>query len=881
MSDTIDGIGEAAGPYFVQRQSSLFDAPGEPALGRDGVYDEIVTGTGRIRPHWQGLIGRLAPHDRARMASRRDEAHGLLRQNGVTYTIYGDPEGGERVWPLDIVPLVISAEEWRAIEAGVIQRARLLNAVLADLYGPQRMIGTGRLPPILLEADPSFLRPCFDIRPKGGIHLHLYAVDLARAPDGRWWVLADRTEAPSGAGYALENRSVIGRVLGDCLAHMPARPLTPFFSALRDGLAALAPDSAGDGPHRPRIVLLTPGSYNETYFEHVYLARHLGITLVEGADLTVRDRRVFLKTVSALEPVDVILRRLDDDFCDPLELRADSALGVAGLTEAARAGNVTVANALGSGVLQAMAFKPFLPPLCRALLGEEIQLPDVASWWCGGRSELDYVLAHLDQLVIKPAFPALGMEPVFGAELSQIERSELAARIAARPLDFVGQERVALSHAPIWDGEGLQPRPMVLRVFVAAGPDGFVVMPGGLTRVSPETTRPIVSMQRGGGSKDTWVLGATAEQAAGEARSPMPVERANVIPLSDAPARRSPTNELPSRAADGLFWVGRYAERTDGVVRLLRALLMGLTDTARPWSGRDAEPLCNLANWIRLLPALDLPVAPAPLLIPLIQSALADPQHPTGVAASLQNLLRSAAGVRDHVPPDCWRAVMALGRHAPISGSRLTTVQLLLRLEEFVTLNSALWGTIEDSIPRDAGWRFLDIGKRLERAIHLMAIVRGAPGPASGGASHRVEEARLINAILTLTGVRVPTGLRPDWMPDRAAVLNAALAQKGDPRGLRFQLAALADHLAALPQPTEVGPAGQGMVASAREIVEQARALVQDSIARAVHSTGHLRHAAETPDPMRDAFARLDGLLAEVSSLLAQAYFAHAFARPA
>lgn len=878
--DLLDKAGDNAGPYFTQRQSSLFGVAGDAGFGRSGIYDEIVTGTGRIRPHWHGLIGRLAPHDAEQMAARRDEAAGLLRQNGVTYTIYGDPQGAERVWPLDLVPLIISAEEWRTIEAGVLQRARLLNAVLADVYGPQRMISGGRLPPILLEADPNFLRPCHNIKPKGGIHLHLSAVDLARAPDGKWWVLADRTEAPSGAGYALENRSVIGRVLGDCLGQMPVKPLTSFFSALRDGLAALAPENAGEGPHRPRIVLLTPGSYNETYFEHVYLARHLGITLVEGADLTVRDRRVYLKTVSALEPVDVILRRLDDAFCDPLELRADSRLGVAGLTEAARAGNVTVANALGSGVLQAMAFKPFLPPLCRALLDEDVLLPDVASWWCGGKAELDYVLARLDKLVIKPAFPAIGMEPVFGAELSDTERSELASRIAARPLDFVGQERVALSHAPVWHEDRLQPRPMVLRVFVAAGPDGFVVMPGGLTRVSPETARPIVSMQRGGGSKDTWVLGTLADAGAGEARSPMPVERANVIPLSEAPARRAPTNELPSRAADGLFWVGRYAERTEGILRLLRTLLMGLTDTARPWSGRDAEPLCNLASWLRLLPSLDLPSAPAAVLVPMVQATLADPQHPNGVAANLQNLLRSAAGVRDHMPPDCWRAVMALARHAPVPSSRPTAVQLLLRLDEFVTLTNALWGIIEESIPREAGWRFLEIGKRLERAIHLIAIVRGAPGSVAADA-HHVDESRMLNAILALTGVRAPSGLRPDWMPDRAAVLNAALAQKGDPRGLRFQLAALSDHLAALPQPTGVGVAGQGMVAGAREIVDAARAMVQGSIYHAAQSSGQSRHGAGSPDPMRDAFARLDGLLAEVSSLLAQAYFAHAFARPA
>lgn len=526
------------------------------------IWDEFVTGDQHVRPHWERLFGYLSQLDPAELGELRDEAARLLRQNGVGYTIYDDPRAGDRPWPLDLIPLLIPVAEWHTIEAGVIQRARLLNAILGDIYGAQRVLTDALLPPSLLHANPSFLRPCCGIAPPGGVFLHLYAVDLARLPDGGWWVLADRLQAPSGAGYALENRSVIGRVLADGMSANAVLPIAPFFAALRDNLCALARVPSESG-RPPRLVLLTPGRYNETYFEHVYLARQLDITLVEGADLTVRGRRVFLKTLNGLEPVDVVLRRLDDDFCDPLELRPESTLGVAGLAEAARAGHVTIANALGSGVLEGMAFKPFLPGLSQALLGEKLALPDLASWWCGGDEERRFVVDHLDRLVIKPAFPTLALEPVFGAEMSPSQRAALAARIAARPLDFVGQERVELSTVPAQQDGRLVPRSLVLRVFVAASGDGFAVMPGGLTRISAVDGPPIVSMQQGGGCKDTWIVGATPP---GTRRTD--ADMAKVVPLRTGGAYRATADRLPSRAADGLFWVGRYAERVYGGARL-------------------------------------------------------------------------------------------------------------------------------------------------------------------------------------------------------------------------------------------------------------------------------------------------------------------------
>ena len=483
----------------------------------------------------------------------------------------------DRPWNLDAIPLMIPPSEWSQLEAGLIQRARLLNLILADLYGPQQLLRGGQIPPALVFANPGFWRPCHGVRVSGNTYLHLLAVDLARGPDGEWWVISDRTQAPSGAGYSLENRIVMAETFPDLFREFQVKRLASFFRSFRDTLLRLSPVTRDN----PRVVLLTPGPFNETYFEHSYLARYLGFTLVQGGDLTVRDSRVFLKTLEGLKPVDVILRRVDDSFCDPIELRSDSFLGVAGLVEAVRAGNVTVANALGSGLIETSAFMPFFPGLSRRMLGEDLKLPSVATWWCGQPEALRYVLDNLDFLVIKPAFPSKGMEPVFGGKLGADERSRLIARIRESPHEFAGQELLNLSTVPVWSEEhGLTPRRVVLRVYLAAAGDSWVVMPGGLARVSPSIDTPVVSMQRGGGSKDTWVL------------SDGPVDTFSLQRPRDVPVElnRGVVSDLPSRAADHIFWLGRYAERSEHLARVLRCILIRLTgESGRRQTGRSGN----------------------------------------------------------------------------------------------------------------------------------------------------------------------------------------------------------------------------------------------------------------------------------------------------
>ena len=844
-------------------------APTDYAHG--AVWDEFVTGDGRIRAHWQPLMGHLAQFEPADLAEMRDEATRLLRQTGVGYTIYADPRAVDRTWPLDLIPLLIPADEWRAIAAGAAQRARLLDAILADLYGAQRLLADGLLPPSLLFANPSFLRPCVGIAPRSQRFLHLYAVDLARSPDGRWWVLSDRTQAPSGAGYALENRSVVGRVLEDCLDPTAVAPVAPFFSTLRENLGAAAPRDMAGRP--PRVVLLTPGIYNETYFEHAYLARRLDITLVEGADLTVRDRRVFLKTLGGLEPVDVILRRLDDDFCDPLELRQDSTLGVAGLVEAVRGGHVAIANALGSGLLEGMAFKPFLPGICQALLGETLTLPDVASWWCGGAQERQYVADHIDRLVIKPSFPALGFEPIFGAELSREERQSLLVHIAERPLEFVGQERVELSTAPVFAEGRLVPRPLVLRVFVAADGEDFAVMPGGFTRTAPVSDRLIVSMQQGGGCKDTWVIGGPKRGA-----PPAEAASAKVVSLRPASVERSSAASLPSRAADGLFWVGRYSERVSGGARLLRTLRIAVTNAAKLRTEPEIEPAVAFVAALGLMPAFAPPGEPpsASGVASLIRAAIVDESHPNGIPANLRRLNNAARGVGERLPQACWQIVAALAGKAAAGGGQ-SSARLLQRLDDVITLCDAFWGVVNEFMERDAGWRFLDLGKRLERAIDLVAILRAASRMARSGdgEARRFDDATLLSAALTAVGARPVPGAA-DARHDVAAALSAALLRATDPLSVGFQLATIAAHLGALPQAGR-GPGGEPPgAAQSLALVQAAQAALAAGAERAMRDAGAGPLAA-----LHDTLTPLSGLLPELSNALARAYFTHAFARPA
>jgi uncharacterized circularly permuted ATP-grasp superfamily protein/uncharacterized alpha-E superfamily protein len=674
-----------------------------------GTYHELLDGSGAVRPHWQRLFDQLQRSTPAQLVQRQALLARQIQENGVTYNVYADPKGADRPWELDLLPHVIAADEWRQLSAGIAQRARLLNAVLADLYGPQRLISEGLLPAELVFGHNNFLWPCQGIVPPENAFLHLYAVDLARTPDGRWWVTADRTQAPSGAGYALENRTIVSRAFPELYRDLKVQHLAGFFRTLQETLARQAPcdDDA------PLVVLLTPGRFNESYFEHLYLARQLGYPLVEGGDLTVRDATVYLKTLSGLRRVHAIMRRLDDDFCDPLELRTDSALGVPGLLEAVRQGRVLVANALGSGVLESPGLLGFLPKINQYLFGEDLLLPSIATWWCGEAPVLAQALEKLPELLIKPAFPSQSFAPVFGRDLSEKQRQALAERMQARPYAYVAQELAQLSHAPIWQAENgqLQPRAIGMRMYAVASGEGYRVLPGGLTRVAADADAEVVSMQRGGASKDTWVLGD--RPPSGEQwRTQRNVGVHDLV-------RRDPY--LPSRVVENLFWFGRYCERCDDSARLLRIMLARYVDGDDP---QALQAAVDLGERLTLLP--DEGELPERLL-----AALLGEDWSFSLRSNLQRLQWAASQVRGKLSRENWQALVELQREAmELDTDEPDFGELLDFLNRLVMSLAALSGFALDDMTRDEGWRFLMIGRRIERlqflSSSLAAFLRGA-----------------------------------------------------------------------------------------------------------------------------------------------------------
>ncbi len=732
-------------------------------------FDELLDDAGRPRPHWAGLVEAIARAEPARMRDRIATVEREIRDSGLTYNMYADPKGAERPWALDALPMIIGAEEWPAIEAAVAQRARLLDAVLGDLYGPQTLLADGLLPPRLVLGHSAFQRAACGTRPAGQPALFVYAADLARSADGRWWVVADRTQAPSGAGYAIENRLIVSRVFPGLFRDLHAQRLAGFFATLRDSMRAFAP--TGDGPHLP--VLLTPGPYNETYSEHSLLARYLGFTLVEGSDLAVRAGKVWLKTVEGLRRVHAILRRQDDDFCDPLELRADSALGVPGLTDCARRGSVLVANAIGSGVLESGATMGFLPAIARRLLGEELSMPSVATWWLGEPAALDDALPRMAQLVFKPADPVLRQEPVFGPDLDRERARALAARIRRHPEAWVAQELVRLSQAPVLDREHpgrLDARAVGLRVFAVASPGGWRVMPGGLTRVAGATDARVLSMQRGGASKDTWVLAGAAPDGA------LTLLRSTVA--ADELVRSGAAN-LSSRAAENLFWLGRYAERAEDAARLLRVALPRLSVDADE-DGAAQRPLLALARALGVVAPGE--AAPDAALL----AALYERERLGGLHTTLQQVQRVAFSLRDRLSVDHWRTINRLLQDPGFDAFR-ELPQAIALLDRVVNGMVTLSGYALDGMTRDTGWRFLSVGRRIERLRALCAAIAIAvrEGRAAG-----------LDWLLECCDSSITYRSRylgaPEWLP----VLDLVVRDETNPRSVAFQLAGLADVLA-------------------------------------------------------------------------------------
>lgn len=797
-------------------------------------FDEMFDSAGQPREHWRAFLDSVEQLGRNELALRAENGRRIVREHGVSYIAAGDTKSPEREWELDFLPLIISAEEWSEIEAGVVQRAHLLNQVLRDLFNTQRLVRDGILPAPLVYANPGYLRACQAVRVPQDNYLHTYAVDLVRAADGRWWVLADRTQTPTGLGFAQENRSVVGRVLPEAMRAVQPRPISPMMRIRRDALRRLGPQNCDN----PTIVLLTPGPRNEAYFEHAYLARHMGFTLVEGGDLTVRNDGVFIKTLQGMHRVDVIMRRISDFFCDPLELRSDSLLGVPGLVEATRAGQVAIANALGSGLIESPGFLPFSATLCRHVLGEELRLPSIATWWCGQGREFAHVSEHLNELTVRPAFTlsGAGMRP---ATLSDEGRRALLDLMRTSPHEFVGQELIRLSCAPVINGPQWEHRPVVLRVFATFDGGNYTVMPGGLARIVAQDEMSSIALGVGGGSKDVWVLGQETHRE----------EQAYVVAPVAGGGRA--VSSLPSRTADNFFWLGRYTERFEHLARVARCVIGRLNDDTGLASSGRVEALSALLVELRFIPATTK--AGREDLQRELLALLHDEGRSPGGQEMLQRIHLAAFAVRDRLSADTWRILNRLETDALAQPGQLPLVHASSMLNTLVLDLAAFAGMEMENMTRNLGWSFLDLGRRLERGLSLVELL---------GAALRCENDLdlLLEPVLEIADSVMTHRRRYFAELQPRSVLELLLREESNPRSLAFQLAKLVEHANALPEGTNPGGVQQ---------VQQTIAELAESAMRS------LSVESNHPADLIPALGELISKFERVSELVTQVYFSH------
>ena len=741
-----------------------------------GVRDELVDEAGRPRPHWLPLLQALTG-DPAAVEAAFALADRHQRDSGVYYRVYDAKGSQERAWPLSHVPLVLPEAEWEAIAAGLRQRAGLLDAVLGDLYGEGHLVREGALPAALVAGSPDFLRPMVGLHPRGTRRLQVYAADLGRGPDGRWWVLGDRTQAPSGMGYALENRIALSRALPETYGRMNVRRLAPFFQAWREALAGQAEREG------MRIGLLTPGPLNETYFEHAYLSRYLGFLLVEGGDLTVRDGAVFVRTIGGLKRVDVLVRRLDSEFADPVELDSTSRIGVTGLVEAVRSRSVVLANALGSGVLESRGLLGFLPALCRRLTGEDLILPNIATWWCGQAEARDHVDASLDRLALAPAFSRSAAwpwppGPLAGGSLGPADRETMRGLIRQRGVEVVGQEVVRLSTMPVWKDGRLRPHPFTLRAYVVATADGWEVLPGGFGRVAEGQDPRALSMQHGGRSTDVWIT------------STKPVDQVTLLPAPDRVAIKRIIGYLPSRAAENLFWLGRYCERAEATLRVVRCLAALMVENSET-TGPSREALLRLVDMAGAWGAAGVPTTiRRGTAAAVIATALRSPDHGGSVRCLLAEARRTASVIRDRLSPDAVRALADLSTPFDEEGAAQGPGEALETADHALRIIAAFSGLVQENMNRLSGWRFLEVGRRIERGILTGRFVRRF--------ADRNAPASCLDALLELTDSQITYRARYLMGALRLPVVDLVVLDDGNPRAVAFQIGRLKDHLAAL-----------------------------------------------------------------------------------
>lgn len=753
------------------------------------VYDEAIDSQGRLRPHWQPFVSGMSAEAAPELIRRAKHANRLIHENGITYNAFNDTYGG-RPWEVDLLPLVITAEEWKAIGDGIAQRATLLSLILDDLYGPQELLASGDLPAEVVFAHSGFHRPFCNLPIPLDKRLLFFGCELARSPDGKWWAMADRTEGPAGAGYALENRIVVSRIWPKLIRDCQVRRLAPFFMRLQQSLAALTPRAT----ENPRIVLLTAGPTDPSYFEDVYLARYLGYTLVEGGDLAVRNDCVFIKTLDGLIQIDVILSRISESELDPLELRTSSAQGIAGLLQSIRTKNVAVANSPGAGFVESPVIMAFLPKLCQRLLGQQLKLPSIATWWCGNPTSRKYVFDNLSKLVIKPAFEHSGGAEVFGDRLTQNEADELKARISTAPSEYIAQERITRSSTPVWTPQNWESSHVALRTFAARHRDQYEVMPGALVRVATSSGPMELSIAAGDGSKDAWII------------ADGPVDGASLLPTPDAALRlRRNSPQLPSRVADNLFWLGRHLDRAEISARLLRVIVDRL-------SGEQiAGDIPELVSLIQVLAAAgqiepDYAIDGLNRLQPNLEhrlpASIFDSNEAHSLRSTVSEIARLASIVRDRLSQDTWRVINRMDEDFYPKGApeSLALDETLTLIDQLVIDLAVCGGLLNDGMVRGPAWRFLDLGRRIERtqltAELLLELIRDGQQPTT----------ETLNAILDVMDLQVTYRARYLAAIRVAPILDLLIADDSNPRSLLFQVNEIQRHVDTLPKdPAHVG----------------------------------------------------------------------------
>jgi uncharacterized circularly permuted ATP-grasp superfamily protein/uncharacterized alpha-E superfamily protein len=805
-------------------------------------FDEVRDPSGNIRHHWKRFFDRLGGLGKEALEDRWNLSRRILRNHGASYHVTTKEGESERPWELDLLPFIISEAEWQHIETGIIQRARLHNLILQDIYArPQYLLRNGDIPPALLFANPNFLRACRGVPIPGNQYLQLHAVDLARSPDGTWWALDDRMQSPNGLGYALENRSIIGRIHRDLFDRDKVAGLSSFFNILRQNFLAL--NCVHDG--YPRVVFLTPGVHSDAHYEHTLLARYLGFTLVEGGDLTVRNGDVFLKTVEGPQKVNVVVRRVNDTLCDPTELDPSSYQGTPGLVQATRMGKVALANALGSAVVETPALLPCLTPLARQMLGQDLLIPNAETWWCGDVRHCRYVLDHLDRLIIKAAFPTKNRSTFSGMELSGKELASLRTKIQARPYNYVGQAPIELSSAPVWNGQSVESRPIVLRVFVAANKDSYAVLPGGLTKVSPSSHTPVKGLRLAGGSKDTWI-----------ARDLIPPHNESPIILESRPAGRMQTG-VPSRTADNFFWLGRYTERLEHLLQMLRSVATRLTEEPEPRALLQAKEIVAALHRMGFPPCGDATVeSPDGMLTALLQ-VFYQPTITGGGADLCQRLIYIASSLRDRFSTAAWQVMTSIKQYPGKQPLRYRGEHLLTSTRELMTLLSALSGIESENIVRGHEWRFLDFGKRLERSQNLAILMRQVLGQT-------IDRNLLLNPLLEICDSSMTYRRQHYSEPELESVMSSLLLDDKNPRALKFNIQVMMEHSMHLSSQTQ--PNGPSQINVALKHME----LLFEPTCRDWKSSADKIIPVDTLDTQLEALVKA---CEETSNLLTHHYF--------